>query len=51
MLYSQREPGLKPIMQSIKGMGAEGGEEIWCEEKETEISVQSCKQQVGLFAP
>ncbi len=41
-------------MQNIKDVGAEGGKEIWRGERERgsrviEISVQSCKQQVGLF--
>lgn len=43
-------------MQSIKDVGAEAGEAIWCKETETgsgviEISVQSCKQRIGFFNP
>lgn len=56
LYYVQKEPGLISIMQNIKDVGVEGGKEIWCEERETgstviEISVQSCKQQVGFFYP
>lgn len=51
----KKEPGLKSIMQNIKDVGAEKGEEIWCEDGEAgseviEISVQSCRKTVGLFS-